>query len=65
MILLFSVDENWNIGYKGDVLLKISEKLKRFRRLAIENIIIMGRKTFESLPCSRALDSRINIVVKG
>lgn len=63
MILLFSVDENWNIGYKGDVLLKISEDLKRFRRLTIENIIIMGRKTFESLPDSKALDSRINIVV--
>lgn len=63
MILLFSVDENWNIGYKGDVLLKISEDLKRFRQLTIENIIIMGRKTFESLPESKALDSRINIVV--
>ena len=63
MILLFSVDENWNIGYKGDVLLKISEDLKRFRRLTIENIIIMGRKTFDSLPESKALDSRINIVV--
>lgn len=63
MILLFSVDENWNIGYKGDVLLKISEDLKRFRKLTINNIIIMGRKTFESLPESKALDSRINIVV--
>lgn len=63
MILLFSVDENWNIGYKGDVLLKISEDLKRFRKLTIENIIIMGRKTFESLPESKALDGRINIVV--
>lgn len=63
MILLFSADENWNIGYKGDVLLKISEDLKRFRNLTIENIIIMGRKTFESLPDSKALDSRINIVV--
>ena len=63
MILLFSVDENWNIGYEGDVLLKISEDLKRFRSLTIENIIIMGRKTFESLPESKALDSRINIVV--
>nr|WP_300002698.1 dihydrofolate reductase [Tissierella sp.] len=63
MILLFSADENWNIGYEGDVLLKISEDLKRFRKLTIENIIIMGRKTFESLPESKALDSRINIVV--
>lgn len=63
MILLFSVDENWNVGYKGDVLLKISEDLKRFRRLTLGNIIIMGRKTFESLPDSKALDSRINVIV--
>lgn len=63
MILVFSADENWNIGYKGDLLLKISEDLKRFRRITINNIIIMGRKTFESLPESKALDSRINIVL--
>lgn len=63
MILVFAVDGNWNIGYEGDLLLKISEDLKRFRRITINNIIIMGRKTFESLPGSKALDSRINIVV--
>jgi dihydrofolate reductase len=63
MILLFSVDKNWNIGYKGDLLVKISKDLKRFRRLTINNIIIMGRKTFDSLPGGKALGDRINIVV--
>lgn len=63
MILIFAVDENWNIGYDGDMLFKISEDLKRFRRLTEGNIIIMGRKTFESLPDKKALPNRINIVI--
>lgn len=63
MILLFAVDNNWNIGYKGDLLVKISEDLKRFKNLTTDNIIIMGRKTFESLPNSKPLPNRINIVM--
>lgn len=63
MILIFAVDNNWNIGYDGDMLFKISEDLKRFRRLTEGNIIIMGRKTFESLPDKKALPNRINIVI--
>jgi len=63
MILIFAVDSNWNIGYDGDMLFKISEDLKRFRSLTEENIIIMGRKTFESLPDKKALPNRINIVI--
>lgn len=63
MILLFGVDNNWNIGYKGDLLIKISEDLKRFKKLTTGNIIIMGRKTFESLPNKKALPNRINIVM--
>ena len=63
MILLFGVDNNWNIGYKGDLLIKISEDLKRFKKLTTGNIIIMGRKTFESLPGKKALPGRTNIVM--
>lgn len=63
MILIFAVDNNWNIGYDGDMLFKISEDLKRFRRLTEGNIVIMGRKTFETLPNKRALPNRINIVI--
>lgn len=63
MILIFAVDSNWNIGYDGDMLFKISEDLKRFRSLTEENIIIMGRKTFESLPDKKPLPNRINIII--
>ncbi len=63
MILLYAVDANWGIGYKNDLLVKISEDLKDFKKLTTGNIIIMGRKTFESLPDSKALPNRINIVI--
>src|SRR5690554_6342393 len=63
MILIFAVDNNWNIGYKGDMLYKISKDLRRFRRITEGNIVIMGRKTFESLPDKKALPNRINIVI--
>lgn len=63
MILIFAVDRNWGIGYKGDLLYKISEDLKRFRNLTTGNIIVMGRKTLDSLPNQKALPDRINIVL--
>lgn len=63
MILLYAVEENWGIGYKNDLLVKISEDLKDFKKLTTGNIIIMGRKTFESLPNSKALPNRLNIVI--
>lgn len=63
MILIFAVDNNWNIGYNGDMLFKISEDLKRFKEITVGNIIIMGRKTFESLPYKKALPNRINIII--
>lgn len=61
--MIFAVDRNWNIGYDGDMLFKISKDLQRFREFTEENIIIMGRKTFESLPGKKALPDRINIVI--
>ena len=63
MKMIFAVDEYWNIGYDGDMLFKISKDLQRFRSLTENNIIIMGRKTFESLPEQKALPNRINIVI--
>lgn len=63
MIIICAVDKQWNIGYQGDLLCKISADLKRFKKLTTGNIMIMGRKTFESLPGGKALSGRINIVL--
>lgn len=63
MIIIFAVDRNWAIGLKGDMLTKISKDLKRFKELTSGNIIVMGRKTFESLPNQKPLPNRVNIVI--
>lgn len=63
MILIFAVDNNWNIGFGGKMLADLPEDLKRFRELTEENIVIMGRKTLEAIPGQNPLANRINILV--
>lgn len=50
------------IGQNGDLLAYIPNDLKRFKAITINHTIIMGRKTFESLP-KGALPKRRNIVI--
>ena len=57
-----AVDENLGIGYKNELLCNIKEDLKRFKELTTDNIVIMGSKTWESLP-TKPLPNRVNIVV--
>lgn len=63
MILIFAVDNNWNIGFGGGMLAEIKEDLKRFKRITEGHIVIMGRKTLEAIPGQKPLSNRINIVV--
>lgn len=61
--IMVSVDENWGIGRNGELLKRIPADMKRFKEMTMGNIIITGRKTFESFPGGKALPGRINIVV--
>lgn len=60
--LIAAVDQNLALGSSGNLLFKIPEDLKLFKRLTIGHIVIMGRKTFESLGC-KPLPDRVNIVI--
>jgi dihydrofolate reductase len=52
------------IGKHGKLLWHIPEDLTRFKQLTLGHTVIMGRKTWESLPESvRPLPGRTNIVV--
>ena len=53
---------NRAIGYQNRLLYHIKSDLTRFRELTTGHTIIMGRKTYESLP-NGALPHRRNIVV--
>lgn len=50
------------IGYQNRLLYHIKSDMTRFRELTTGHTIIMGRKTFESLP-NGALPHRRNIVI--
>ena len=59
---IVAVDNNWGIGYNGDLLLSIPEDLKRFRTITTGHNVVMGKNTWESLP-KKPLPNRINIVI--
>lgn len=63
MKLLCAVDENWAIGKDNKLLFNIADDLRRFRDLTLNNTIVMGRKTLESLPGGQPLKGRKNIVL--
>ena len=61
---IVAVDENWGIGSNGDLLEHIPADLKYFKELTTGNIVVMGRKTWDSLP-NTPLPDRINIVISN
>ena len=61
MFLIAAHDQNNIIGYNNEIPWNLPEDLRRFRELTLNNIVIMGRKTFESI--SKPLKNRINIVI--
>lgn len=60
--IIAAVAKNRAIGYQNDVVYFIKEDLKRFKQLTTGHTVIMGRRTFESLP-KGALPNRRNIVL--
>lgn len=60
--IIAAVCRNGAIGKGGDLLFHFSEDLRRFKSLTMGHAIIMGRKTFESMP-KGALPGRRNIVI--
>lgn len=60
--LIIAVAEDRAIGDKGNLLWHLSSDLKRFKAITTGHTIIMGRKTYDSLP-NGALPNRRNIVI--
>ncbi|MCK9417123.1 dihydrofolate reductase [Candidatus Dojkabacteria bacterium] len=60
--IIVSVSENWVIGKNNKLLWKLNSDLKKFKELTLGHPVIMGQKTFESLP-NGALPNRTNIVL--
>jgi dihydrofolate reductase len=62
--IIVAADENNGIGKNNQLPWHISEDLKNFKRLTTGKTILMGRKTWESLPI-KPLPNRQNIVISS
>jgi dihydrofolate reductase len=60
--IIVAVSDDWGIGKDNELLWHISEDLKRFKRLTLGKTVIMGKKTWESLP-KKPLPGRKNVVL--
>lgn len=60
--MIVAADEQNAIGRDGDLLCHLPNDLKHFKAVTSGHTVIMGRRTFESLP-KGALPNRKNIVI--
>jgi dihydrofolate reductase len=62
IVLVVAIADNGVIGKGGGIPWHISEDLKRFKALTLGHTIVMGRKTWDTLP-RKPLPGRVNVVV--
>lgn len=62
--IIFASDMNNGIGFEGGIPWHIPEDLQHFKKITSNKPVVMGIKTYESLPASvRPLPNRINVVL--
>ena len=62
LALILAASENDVIGYNGGIPWKLNQDMRRFRDITLGHTVVMGRKTYESLP-RKPLPGRHNVVV--
>ena len=63
IVFVVAIAENGVIGAGGAIPWRLKSDMRRFKELTIGRPVVMGRKTFESLPGRRPLPGRTNIVI--
>lgn len=61
-LVIAGIDKTNGIGYNGTIPWDLPGDRRLFRNLTMNGIIVMGRKTWESLPV-KPLPGRINVVI--
>ena len=59
---IVAVDKDWGIGFEGQLLEHLPPDMKYFKETTMGNIVIMGRKTWDSLPV-KPLINRHNVII--
>ncbi|MBE0673779.1 MAG: dihydrofolate reductase [Bacteroidales bacterium] len=60
--IIVAIARNYAIGRNNDLLWHLPDDLRRFKRITAGHCVIMGKKTWESLPV-RPLPGRRNIIL--
>lgn len=60
--IIVAIDVNYAIGRKGDLLCHLPDDLKHFKAITSHHTVIMGERTYLSLP-KHPLPNRRNIVI--
>lgn len=63
MNLIAAVDNNWAIGCKNQLLVRIPNDQKMFRQMTTGKVVVLGRKTLETFPQGLPLANRTNIIL--
>lgn len=63
MFAIVNVDENWGIGADNDMLVHLKSDLEFFKETTMGKLILMGRKTYETLPDKKPLSGRRNVIL--
>jgi dihydrofolate reductase len=63
MNMIFSADEIWGIGYQNNLLFRAKEDMRRFKRMTVGKVVVMGYNTLLSLPGGKPLPERVNMVL--
>ena len=61
--IISCINQKDAIGKDGGLLYHIGGDLKNFKNMTTNNVIVMGKKTFLSLPDGNPLPNRVNIVI--
>ncbi|NMA74429.1 MAG: dihydrofolate reductase [Bacteroidales bacterium] len=64
IVIIVAIDKNNGIGYQNELLFRLPNDMKHFKTLTTGHTVLMGRKTFESLP-KGALPNRRNIILSS
>lgn len=61
MKCIVATDANFGIGYNNQLLFSIPEDMKFFRETTKESVVVMGRKTYDSI--GKPLKNRTNFII--
>ena len=65
MKLIAAVDNNWAIGNNNNLLIRIPEDQKFFRKMTTGNVVVLGRRTLSGFPNGLPLKDRVNVVLSA